>query len=269
MGSDHGQPSYRLIPTVQTPTIDPGETIEISIFAVGYGEVEKADLYVSFDHPNLIDYENIGRFIQSNAPAWIGNGICVPVLGFVQVFPINNPSYTTLGVRHLFWDHKALRQIEPIMEMEGISFVESFGSHVPDDQFSPIIFHRPSYLTIFEDEVQDDRGRIDDVNEPKPPVKLELKTLPPKSLVSVKSHERTERCNPGDYTITFTLTYGGENEVYQHQTDVSIHVNSWVERHSTVLRVVAVFLAGIAALTALPLIIESLSFLVHELLTFF
>jgi hypothetical protein len=266
MDSEHGQPSYRLIPTVQTPTIDPGETIEISIFAVGHGEVEKADLHVSFDHPNLIDYRNFGRFIQSNTPT-ITNGIYAPIPGIIEVFEIDNPSYTTLGVRHLLWDERVLRQIEP--KMEGASFVESFGAPVPNNQFSPIIFHRPSFPTVFEDEVLDDRSKIDDINEPQPPVKLELETLPPKPLVSGKSDEETKKCKPGDYNITFTLTYGGENDVYQHQTNVSIHVNSWVERHSTILRIAAVFLAGIAALTALPIIFESLSLLVRKLLTLF
>jgi hypothetical protein len=264
MGTEQNGLSYRLIPTVQTPSVDPGEVIEISLFVVGHGEVEKADLHVSFDHPHLLDPAEPGRFILSVRPFQDESGLSAPAPGLIQVFAINDPSYTTIGVRPLFWDMNALREILSIMES-----VEPSGNIVdtPEDQFSPIVFSRPYALLDLDDEDQSDhRNQIEDTDGVKPPVKIELKTLPPRAISGYLLNNVEEWCQPGDYRITFTLTYGDETQVYQDQSEIIVHVNSWTERNSTTLRVLAILLAAVAAMAALPTILENISELFLDIL---
>jgi hypothetical protein len=44
-----------------TPSIDPGDKIEIEIFISGYGDVEKNKLFISFSSSALIDEKNPGN----------------------------------------------------------------------------------------------------------------------------------------------------------------------------------------------------------------
>lgn len=60
-GSDHCTGQYTLVPIVQTPKIDPGDTIKIDIYLLGAGEIDDNRLDVVYEFDNLINPKDRGE----------------------------------------------------------------------------------------------------------------------------------------------------------------------------------------------------------------
>lgn len=48
------EPSYTLLPVVHTPYVNPGDTVEMSLFLSGSGNVDKNKLDINHNHPAII-----------------------------------------------------------------------------------------------------------------------------------------------------------------------------------------------------------------------
>jgi len=57
MNHNQRKPSYALVPVLRTPSICPGQEIEIDLFISGDGEVDACHLTILHAHPNLLDLE--------------------------------------------------------------------------------------------------------------------------------------------------------------------------------------------------------------------
>lgn len=262
---NQSKPSYRLVPIVQTPVIDPGDTIEIYLYGIGHGEIEKASLSVNLDHPNLLKSDNPGRYIMN--VGWVydeKSGLKAPIPGFITVNSPEEPTLTVIDIIGYFYDYEYLRDLTSLMD--SISPGDVIAEESPESMYSPIVFSN-NFTPISSDELPttDDREQIQNFSEqePRPPMVMELNTLSSKPILRMK--ESGEYCQPGDYTIGITLTYGDDEMVYQDQKEVTIHVNDIVERNRTKLRAIAIILAGLAGLAALPTLYSNIIELVSQL----
>jgi len=74
----------------------------------------------------------------------------------------------------------------------------------------------------------------------------------PANQAPIKLTLNTQEDAPaGDYDIQFVLTYLVDDEIETSKEAVSIHVNSWTERHKTTIVVVGIILAAVAIVVGL------------------
>jgi hypothetical protein len=62
----------------------------MGLYATGHGQIEKADLFAGFDHPDLIDTEEPGRYVILSR--WLTDpdtGLSVPYPGNAYVHDID------------------------------------------------------------------------------------------------------------------------------------------------------------------------------------
>jgi len=45
------EPKYDLVPIIQNPIIDPGDTVKISLYITGWGDVDSQKFYTNHHHP--------------------------------------------------------------------------------------------------------------------------------------------------------------------------------------------------------------------------
>ncbi|MDX5990280.1 hypothetical protein E6P09_17240 (plasmid) [Haloferax mediterranei ATCC 33500] len=195
------KPSYQIVPVIQTPEIDPGGPVKISIFISGFGDVDKNKLYVNHYHEEIIDEENPGtlRYCIHDAhdkesgeysqPASGEDYLCTHQLDAVSVYLNLAKSYFVGDSRNLHSERALPHSV----------------AEQTHDQLAPLEY--------------------------------ELNTK--------------DDARPGNYDITFSLSYTYEDMAMQDTQTVVVHVNNWKEAHQTKLEIVGTILAlGILLVSA-------------------
>lgn len=245
--SDESQPSYTLAPSVRTPEISPGDDVEIAIYMTGYGDIEKTKINIVHSQPYVLSSENPGKLVVNvDIPNMVGWGP-IPVVGdqFSRELTLQDEG-TTSNAFPLFIYLEDLMEQYKIINRLGIADIR--WNDPPRETAST------QYQMVSGELIYSEGG-----SGGEPPLLLELNTAGPPRLRDYIIQTDRRIAQPGDYSVTLTLTYGDENRVFQDQNRVEFHVNSWVERNTQSLRIAGIIATSLAAIPVLPIILPPLS----------
>lgn len=177
----YSESAYSLIIRNRTPTVRPGDKVEIDLFLSGYGIPEKNKLDIKWSSPYIINRENAG-FLEwcISLGEDTATGKIMPLTGtrFRQSLKITPIGIDTNLVQSFF-------------------FKNPVTTDSPNFAFAPVI--------------------SESLWDNNPPMYLSLNTA--------------NSAPPGDYDITFTFTYGNEQNIFQDQKAARFHVTNWWERN--------------------------------------
>lgn len=209
------EPKYEIVPVVKTPTIDPGDDVEIDLYLLGYGkpELNRATMQHSL-HDVLADVESP-----------------------VTVFPGYGGVLTAENRLEKLWRADPAYRIGMLPPSEfpgpGVSFV------FPDAGFAddPGVDESPTNKAPGGYPYPIVESYVDGY----PPLKIALQTEDPGLYLRNRYS--------GEYELTFSFLYGDEVSFKQSMNTATIEVRSLSERYWWVILVIAI--ASVIALLGL------------------
>lgn len=210
---------YSIVPRVRTPSINPGNSIEIEIFLTGYGDDAKDNKFqISYSSPKLLEIDDKGK------------------VGFVECcikVALNNKG-KIVGVLtgNAKWKDPQTSKTEKAIHLH------------PLDKIGTTITLNQGYFMKNKEAIRLSGKKVDEkdarilsemTHDGHPPILLKFNTL--SNAVS------------GDHNIVLTLFYTDGSEVKMDQKVITIHVNNWIEKHQKTLQWIAIIL-GLSALSA-------------------
>lgn len=221
--------SYNVIPVLQTPTVNPGETVKIEIYISGAGNTWRKRLHILHPYPDLFQ-ENVGTISPGIAqiPAEeADDDMTVHREDGDQAATEGDSGY----IARPYKDAPEEYRIDHEMGVVATAIA------IPDWLFQPV----PEGLI---------RGNEHGAGEgPAPhfPVKLSEgkwgETAPWVMELNI-----SEDAEPGDYELDFIFTYETEI-IISSRRSVQIHVNDWIEKRQPNLKRVVVTIALLSLLS--------------------
>ena len=191
--------SFHIIPKLFTPSINPGQMIEMGFFISGSSNEEEnivGKLFMNYSLEYLINPDDPGKFTDSMSFEKKKDGKY-----YANTDPENKKEYdlNSYGSISVELSVFAFMNLED-QKKEGI-FVHTYGESVWG------------------------------LNRPPLECKINTKSDTPS----------------GNYDLDFVLTYSNGSEIKTNSAKLTIHVNSWIEKHSKTLQIVGV-IAGVAGI---------------------
>lgn len=209
---------YSIIPRVRTPSINAGEPIEIEVFLTGYGNsVKDHKFQVSYSSPIFAkDHKGRVGFIE----------YCI------KVAKEANGRITGILSGDAEWENPETHEIVKAVHHDTLDPV---GTTLTLNEGYFMSIKEAKRVSGMEVDEKDPRMLGEMTHDGRPPILLKFNTLP--------------NATKGDHDIFLTLFYTVSSDLKMDQKIVTIHINSWIEKHQKTLQRIAVIL-GLSALVA-------------------
>lgn len=223
--------SYEVVPLLQDPDVEPGDTIHIDIFLSGGGRIAERRLEIFHSYDGLFE-EEVGsiRFMGNKVP------------------------------RDYVEEHLEVEYDEQIIERNGEEYVfffrnndlEGFSLSTMERELDDVAtnIHIPSWMKIPQSNYGPEENKPEssgsDIEYIRPKLfELTYEGTPPFEL----ELNISENADPGDYEIPCVLTYNTDLGVIKNSREnIQFHVNDRIEQRQPRLKYIVVLVAVLSLL---------------------